>query len=325
MNAKTYPVVDLHCDTLTCAIALSNGKSRLAQSAGQVDLPRLFAGGAMLQGFAIFAPAQPVEGLLPVGNTPRALFDASYSWYQRELSEQAARIAPILRYADIPRAGAGQKLGALLTLEDGALCTDTAALHTLYAKGVRMMALCWNFPNALGFPNSPNPQAMARGLTPWGKEAVRRMQGLGIVVDISHLSDGGFYDVAALCDKPFIASHSNARAVCDHPRNLSDAMLRALAGRGGITGLNFYSVLVNGSGYTAAADIVRHALHIRNVAGIEALAFGSDFDGSAWELEFADCAGYPALLREMERHFTPRELDLISHQNALRVLRECME
>ena len=320
----TYPIVDLHCDTL-CQVALTKGRDRLAKSAGHLDLPRLRAGGALLQCFAMFAPAQPLEEHPAIGDTPEAVVQALYAWYCREMEENQGQIAPALRYGDIGRNRDAGRISALLTLEDGAVIKALPDVDALYEKGVRMVALTWNFPNTLGFPNSENREDMAKGLTGLGRAVVSRMQELGMVVDVSHLSDGGFEDVAALAEKPFVASHSNARAVTNHPRNLTDGMLRALAARGGAAGLNFYSLFTGEGSHTTMEGLLRHALHIRKVAGIEALCLGSDFDGIGCTLEFGDYAGYPALLQAFEKHFTPRELDLITHGNALRILRDCME
>ena len=320
----SYPIIDLHCDTIACVVALSGGKERLAKSGGHIDLPRLRAGGALMQAFAIFAPAQPVQEMLPLGDTPEAIFEAAYGWYRRELAENAAEVAPVRVFGDIEKNRRAGKISALLTLEDGAVVKRPADLDALHEKGVRMIALTWNFANSLGYPSAIEAD-MAKGLTALGRQAVEHMQELGMVVDVSHLSDGGFRDVAALARKPFVASHSNAREVCGHARNLTDPMLRALADHGGATGLNFYNLFIGDEGETTIEGILRHALHIRKVAGVEALCLGSDFDGISCALEFKDYAGYPALLAAFEKHFTPREMDLITHGNALRIFRACME
>ena len=277
-----------------------------------------------MQAFAIFAPAQTVEELLPLGDTPEVIFDAAYGWYLRELSENANEIGPVHSFSDIEKNREAGKISALLTLEDGAVVKSLADLDVLYQKGVRMIALTWNFANSLGYPNAIESD-MAKGLTPLGRQAVEYMQELGMVVDVSHLSDGGFAEVAALSKKPFIASHSNAREVCNHARNLTDPMLRALADKGGATGLNFYNLFTGDDKETTIEGILRHALHIRKVAGVETICLGSDFDGISCDLEFKDYAGYPALLRAFEKHFTPREMELITHGNALRIFRACME
>ena len=297
-----YPIVDLHCDTITCRVAHSKGQDRLKASGGHLDIPRLQTGGALLQCFAIFAPAQPVGELSSVGGTPEAVYQESHAWFTRELEENRESMGQVRGMEDVARNQA-----------------------QLYAQGVRMVALTWNFSNSLGHPNSTDPTEMGQGLTPLGRAVVERMEEVGMVVDVSHLSDGGFWDVAAQCKRPFVASHSNARALTDHPRNLTDSMLKALADHGGVVGLNFYNLFLGEAGDTTCEAILRHALHIRKVAGVEALALGSDFDGIGCGLEFKDYAGYPRLLRALERCFTPRELDRITHENALRVFAACMK
>ena len=184
-----------------------------------------------------------------------------------------------------------------------------------------MIALTWNYENCIGFPNSPDhAEHTRRGLKPFGFEALEKMNELGIIIDVSHLSEAGFYDVAAHSKKPFIASHSCCRVLKDHSRNLTDRQLRTLAEAGGVVGVNFYDeFLGDRGGTTAVEDIVRHLLYLRDRAGIESLAFGSDFDGIVSTLEFRDYAGFPQILRALEAHFTDDEIDKITHENFLRV------
>lgn len=319
-----YPIVDLHCDTLTFGADSPGGKDRLAKSRGHLDIPRMQAGGALLQCFAVFAPAEPLRPDTLLGKDPLTIFEVCRSWYEGELLENRETLAPVFVFEDIEKNRQAGKISALFTLEDGAAMAAMGGPEAAYEKGVRMVALTWNFPNALGFPNSQDPAVMERGLTDLGREAVLRMQTLGMVVDVSHLSDGGFWDVARLLQGPFLASHSNARAIKDHTRNLTDDQLRALADHGGAVGLNFCSAFVGPEAETTVEGLLRHAQHIRQVAGVETLALGSDFDGISNALEFGDYAGLPRLLRAFEKAFTSRELELISHKNALRVLRDCI-
>ena len=318
-------LVDLHCDTIVCRVALSKGAVRLAQNDCHIDMEKLQHGGAMLQCMAAFCPTEPVQELFPVGDTPEAIFEAACYWYARELKDTGA--LRVLCFSDIEKNRAQDRISFLFTLEDcGLLRGKIGMIEEIYRWGVRMAGLTWNFPNCVGFPNSKVPEEMEKGLTDFGFEAVERMQEMGIVVDVSHLSDGGFFDVARTAKKPFIASHSDARALCPASRNLTDAMLKALADAGGVTGLNFCAeFLREGAKESRIEDIVLHALHIKSVAGIEALAFGSDFDGIDCALEFSDYAGYPQILRALERRFTPREMDLICRENALRVLKDCLK
>ena len=127
-------------------------------------------------------------------------------------------------------------------------------LHTLYQEGVRLVTLLWNEENCIGSPNSKDRKIMQKGLKPFGFEVVEQMNSLGMLIDVSHLSDGGFWDVLSTSSKPIVASHSNARALCEHPRNLSDDMIRALAEKGGVIGLNFYPYFVNPVGHASVSD-----------------------------------------------------------------------
>lgn len=127
------------------------------------------------------------------------------------------------------------KMSAVLTVEEGGILNGKMEyLDELYHQGIRLITLTWNYENCIGFPNSREPELMNRGLKPFGMEVVRHMNELGMIIDVSHLSDGGFWDVAAHSTKPFLASHSNARTLCKHPRNLTDEMIKALAEKGGV-------------------------------------------------------------------------------------------
>ena len=149
-----------------------------------------------------------------------------------------------------------------------------------------------------------------------------------MLVDVSHLSDGGFYDVASLCKKPFIASHSNARALSPHPRNLTDDMLRVLGEKGGVTGINFFGAFLNEdvTDYRSTVDqMVRHARYIVNKAGLESLGFGSDFDGISGEQELTGCQKMPLLLDGLKKAgFHENEIEQITHKNLLRVMKEAV-
>ena len=154
---------------------------------------------------------------------------------------------------------------------------------------------------------------------------LEEMNNLGMIADVSHLSDRGFWDVAGHSKKPFVASHSNARALCDVPRNLTDEMLRALGEKGGVAGLNFASFfLVPGSSHTKISDLLRHAKYMADKAGIDAVGLGSDFDGIRSTLEFKDYTGMPMIAEALHTVFTAAEVDKITHENALRVLQACI-
>ncbi|MDE7323264.1 MAG: dipeptidase, partial [Lachnospiraceae bacterium] len=215
----------------------------------------------------------------------------------------------------------------------------------LYNLGARMMTLSWNYPNELASPNLFSEEMLkdsdsgirtkegfhmfdnSKGLSEKGFLFVERMQELGMIVDVSHLSDKGFWDIANNIKTPFVASHSNARALCGHARNLTDDMIKAIADRGGVIGLNYYGCFLNESNdsHSTVSRMAAHARHIINVGGGECLGLGSDFDGIGGELEIQDCSQMYKLVDELERrHFTGMEIENILYRNVMRAYRELL-
>ncbi|ARP51018.1 hypothetical protein B6259_09125 [Ruminococcaceae bacterium CPB6] len=330
-KGTTMRFIDLHCDTLGTCVARSGGKVRLAENSCQLDLKRLKAAGSMAQVFAAFLPTHDTAKEDGITLGPQDLFDQIYACYQKELRINRDTLAPALSGEDILKNDRAGRLSAILGVEDCVLLDGSLRrIASLYKKGVRVMTLTWWYENSLGYPCSPIPADTARGLKPFGKKAVRRMQELGILVDVSHLSDGGFYDVASLSQElhvPFAATHSCARTLCQHPRNLTDDMLRIIGETGSVCGINFCAEFLNGrSGkYTRIDDIVQCARYIRDKAGIDALAIGSDFDGIDSTLEFGDCAGLPKLADALAMYFPADEVEKICWKNALRVLTDALK
>lgn len=313
--------VDLHCDSI---LEIYTKKKDLADLVGHINLEKLRHGGVLMQCFAAFIATHDCAERNGVHVGAYELFCAMADIFDRQMALYPDVLAPARSYADVVKNRAEGKISALFTVEDAVpLEGRIERVDEMYARGVRMAALLWNYENSLGFPNSPDAREHAKPLKPFGREAVERMNELGIIVDVSHLSEGGFWDVADISRKPFVASHSCARALCDHSRNLTDAQLRAVAEHGGVVGVNFNSGFLNGrEDYTPNADIIRHMDYIRQKAGIESVALGSDFDGIDCALELCDCAGLPSLAEAMESVFTDDEIELISSKNALRVLRD---
>lgn len=204
-------------------------------------------------------------------------------------------------------------------------------VRSLYQLGVRMLTLTWNFENEIGYPNTivkakDYDPSRHYGLKPEGIEIVREMNRVGMIVDVSHLGDDGFWDVVKYCDGPLVASHSNARAVCNHTRNMTDDMIRALADKGGVMGLNFCGDFLNPNGKSRVEDMVRHAKHIINVGGSDILGLGTDYDGIDGDLELDHCDKMPLLAQEMERQgFSTQQIEKIFHGNVLRLYREVLK
>ena len=166
-----------------------------------------------------------------------------------------------------------------------------------------------------------------QGLTKKGFAFIERMEELGMIIDVSHLSDKGFWDIAKNTKRPFVASHSNARSLCGHYRNLTDDMIRAIADRGGVMGLNFYGNFLNetNDSNSKVSLIAAHARHIINVGGSECIGLGSDFDGIDGTLEIQDCSQMQKLVEEFERqHFTNEEIENILYRNVMKVYQEML-
>mgnify|MGYP003311761442 CR=1 FL=1 len=156
-------------------------------------------------------------------------------------------------------------------------------------------------------------------------EVVEKMNDLGMIIDVSHMSEGGFYDVAKHSKQPFMATHSCARALCNHRRNLTDDQLKVLGEKGGMAGINFEcSFLKEGSNHATYDQVIEHLLYMKDKAGIEAIGFGSDFDGIDDNGEMVNYGGFSKMLTLLEKNFTYDEIDLITHKNALRVMKDVL-
>ena len=322
------PYLDLHCDTLTDWIDRGQTRDLYDLPDKMLDFKRLQQIGAMGEFFAIFFPPQEENGH---ALTDEQIFSHSHDLYRQCMKQHSDIIAPAHNLAELEQNHAEGKISAFLSIEDSrAVKGDLRQLEYFYAHDVRCMALTWNFgsmnyPNCFGAPNGPALQHV--GLTDFGKEAVAYMQDLGILVDVSHLSDRGFWDVAEHTTKPFIASHSNCRSICGILRNLDDDMIRTLSERGGVAGLNFCPDLtVKGAMECSADDLAVHAAHLLNVGGEECMALGTDFDGIGGQVEIDSPEKMPLLEQALRRQgFTNRQLDKLFTLNAKRVIHDAMK
>jgi len=328
--------IDFHCDTLTELEV----EETLKNNNKAVNMEELKKAEVLVQCCSMFVPT----GLLGTDDKGRLLppllrkerikaeCDRIYSVYCREMENNRDFLRPVLGFDDVKACIADKKTGILLTIEDGGVLEAGDSLETMYKKGVRLITLTWNHENCLGYPNSENADIMSRGLKQMGIEAIEQMNELGIIVDVSHLSDGGFYQVAELmaeAKRPFVASHSNARAAAWHTRNMTDDMIRILANQGGVMGLNLAPHFLDASqqkdGSSRIADMVRHILHIRSVGGADVLAIGSDFDGIEGKLEVEKPSDFEMLLSALSKAGVPSlELEKMWKGNGLRVLSELL-
>ena len=328
-------VWDMHCDTLSALLAAERrgAPKDFEHNDLHIDLARLEKGGYMLQSFAAFVDLGEAEK----GADPLVDVLEMIDLFKRLMARYPDRIAPVYEAADIRSNAAAGKISGLLTVEEGGCCKGSlGVLRQLYGLGVRMMTLTWNYPNQLAAPNLsaraapvwPCPPNTETGLTETGFAFLAEMERLHMILDVSHLSDKGFWDVAERSTRPFVASHSDCRALAPHCRNLTDPMLRTLAEKGGLAGLNYCTHFLDDQPSpelcrSTAALAARHAAHMRKVGGIGMIALGSDFDGIGGPLEMDGCDKLELLAGALRKEgFTQDEAESIFWGNARRFFEE---
>jgi len=320
------PFIDFHCDTLMM-FAQGPEAASLYRNKRMLDIVRMKESGQAAQFFATFMPAS--EHLQKRGLTDETYRAHLYEGLMRTLELYPEDIAFARSYDDYLANKKAGRISAFLTFEDGRLVEGKMEnLEKFYEMGYRLITLTWNYINCFGYPNSTDPAIMNAGLTDFGKEAVACMNEMGIIVDVSHLSDAGFWDVAAVSSKPFVASHSCARALTPHTRNLTDEMLKKIGETGSLVGVNFCPEFV-GETITSRVSTVKricdHVVYMADKAGVEAVGIGSDFDGIGGELEVGQPTDIPKLFDELSRRgFSDDDLDRFAYGNAERVIKACL-
>ena len=287
-----------------------------------------FAGGF----FALYVPSPRIDDppsvpyALPL---PAAIPFETAAQVAEELYAELERL-PVARAtsADDFRPG---RVTAIVHMEGAEpIAADLSNLESWYERGLRSVGLVWSRPNAFAegvpfrFPSSPDT---GPGLTGAGRELVRACNRLGILVDLSHLNEAGFWDVARLTQRPLVATHSNAHVLCAASRNLTDAQLDAIGASGGVVGINFAVTFLREDGLlvpeTPIAEIVRHVEYVAGRVGVDHVAFGSDFDGAVVPSELGGAAGLPKLVEALRAAgFDDEAVAKVTHRNWLRVLRE---
>ena len=310
-------LIDLHCDTID-RLMINVKESNLRVNEFSVDIERLKKADSLAQTFALFVDTDKT-------NDPFEYCMRMADKFFEEMEKNKDVISLAKNYEDIKRNESERKVSALLSIEEGAVLEGNIDnLNKFYDLGVRMMTLTWNHKNEIGYPHNIGGDPK-KGLTDFGIEVVHKMNELGMLIDVSHLSDAGFYDVARLSKQPFIATHSNSRNVKNHSRNLTDDMIRTLGNKGGVTGINFFSKFLGDSEVGKVDDMIKHIKHIINVGGIDVVAIGTDFDGIDTEVEIKDISQMNKLVVALEKSgFTYDEIEKIYYKNALRVIKEVL-
>ena len=306
--------IDFHADTLYRLFYQGDREQgSLWENNCQVDLKRLRQSHYAAQFFACFLDLEEKPRLESHYQDVLGMIDLFY----RQISEHESEVRFAGSYQDYAENQKNGILSGFLSLEEGGVLENRMErLEELYEKGIRVLNLTWNHENCLAYPHK-DPHSRQRGLKPFGREVLERMGELGIVADVSHLSDGGFWDIARYGRCPMMATHSNARALRCVSRNLSDEMIRAIADSGGIIGLNFYSSFLSEDPVSRVSDLLRHCRHIVNVGGEEVLGIGTDFDGMNIELEIDGAKDMPKFADALEKGgFSQRQAEMICYRNA---------
>ncbi len=346
------PVFDGHNDTLLSLLLRKRGGSRSffeRSAVGHVDLPRALEGGFSGGFFACFAPPNPKSGWTEeaaltvtsdgyevAGSPPldpeyaRGFADAMTEILFRLEEESVGCLRVVRMAAEIEGCLNDGVVAAVLHFEGAEnLGPDPGALEEVYKRGLRSLGLVWSRPNVYAhgvpfkFPGSPDT---GPGLTGAGRDLVRECNRLGVMIDLSHLNERGFWDVAGLSEAPLVATHSNAHALCPTARNLTDRQLDAVRDSDGIVGVNLAVAFLREDGQddadTPLSTVVRHVDYLVERLGIDRVGFGSDFDGAKVPEAIGDVSGLPNLLAALREHgYGEAELRKLAHENWVRVLR----
>ena len=344
------PIFDGHNDVLQSIYLPKTGKARSffeRTAEGHIDLPRMREGGFAGGFFAVFVPSNssadgfPGAGPDSAATAPLpASLDLTYaleitikgmaSLFRLE-AESEGQIKVIRTAAELTVALGREVIAAVLHFEGAeAIDPHLDALEVFYQAGLRSLGLAWSRPNAFAqgvpfkFPGSPDT---GPGLSGSGRQLVKACNRLGILIDMAHITDQGFWDNAGISQTPLVVTHAGAHALCPSTRNLTDKQLDAIKESDGIVGVNFHVGFLRQDGRlepdTPLSEIVRHIDYIAQRIGIEHVAFGSDFDGAIMPLDLGDVTGMPKLLQALRDHgYDEAALRKITHENWVRVLRK---
>ena len=308
-------MIDLHCDTIMQLLNHPDSGD-LYRNTWKIDIEKLQKAHSKVQDFALFIN-------LGETNDPYGRYEEMRNLCTTQIHLYGEHIQHVLSYQDVESVYESGKIGALMSIEEGGvLGGDLDKLKQAYQDGGRLITLTWNYPNGLGEPHCGEQH---KKLTPKGIEFVEAMQDLGIVVDCSHLNDAGTEQLGDILDVPFVASHSNAREVTAHTRNLPDNLIKLIANKGGVIGLNFAQSFLGTSPVSRIDDIVKHGLYLINKGGEDVVALGTDFDGIKPNTEIKDASEMYRLYDAFnEAGLSVEQCEKLFWKNADRLLKEIL-
>ncbi len=325
-------LIDLHADTLT-AMYYNPQISGLAQeftnqnvfhalnkNTLHIDLDKLVQAESLAQFFVLWLNLKKCG---EYNISAWELFQKQYNELRYQLDLYPDQISLVTNTIELEHNLSQNKLSAIACVEEGAFITELDQLQTAHNMGIRYITLVWNYETQIGVPSAMD---QTQGLKPFGIEMVLEMQRLGIMVDVSHLSDQGVRDTLAIAKRPIIASHSNAREICNHTRNLPDELIKGIANNGGVIGVNCVPYFLKENNTQVKYDyLIEHIKHINNIGGIDCLAIGNDFDGfridSTVQNEINDISDIAKLANLLTKHgFNQSQIEQIFYKNVIRVL-----
>lgn len=313
-------ICDCHCDTLT---ELYNKNASLYENEQHFDIKRQIALGGGLQFCAIYVPTEVFRYQGGLRYT-LCLLDK----YNQEIKKLHENGIDVLQVRTAEDAGnvLKHKAATLLAIEEGgAIDGSLEALRCLYELGVRAMTLTWSNRNDIA--DGINEEATGSGLTLFGKQVVAEMNRLGMLVDVSHISTAGFWSVMETSTKLIIATHSNAKSLCSHPRNLNDEQIKALAQNGGLAGITFAGQFLEEDWRNACIESVyKHIDYMLNLIGNDDhIGFGSDFDGiSHPPYNIQGVQDYKPLIEYLSKYYSDETINKITHQNVINLLQKVL-
>jgi membrane dipeptidase len=285
-------------------------------SLGHVDFPRLKEGGVDCQVFAISSersrtPAYPLRTALEM-----------VARFNKECRQNSDLVIQVKNYQEIQEANEQGKIAAMLSIEGADVIEGKVELlEIFYDLGVRIVGLVHSLRNQLA--DGVTDRRTGGGLSQLGIQALEELEKLGMIVDVSHINDEGFWDVIEQVNKPIMASHSNARNVCDHPRNMTDEMIEALAETGGVMGMNFAPSFIHPD-IATLGGLVDHIDYIVDLVGPDHIGLGSDFDGIPYTpIGLEDVTRMPSITEELvKREYSVEDIKKILGENHLRVFEQ---
>jgi membrane dipeptidase len=310
-------VFDLHNDVMEKVVV--GYEMGIRHAADQSDLPRFREGGVDAQMFALWTDWTD-SAAHPYYAYTLAMVDSFNSQIRQNASEFAQA-----RYADeIVQANANGKLAGILAIEGGhAIENDLEKLRTFYQNGARYLTITWNNSTAWAV-SAADPRSTTAGLSEFGKQVIRTVDSLGMLIDVAHTGIKTIWDILAATKNPIIATHSGVRALNNHTRNLNDAQIDSIAGRGGVIGVVFYPPFLSSRGNATIDTVIKHIDYIKNRVGIDYVAIGSDYDGMEGKapVGLEDVSKLPNLTAALLRHgYSVTDVRKILGENFLRVFK----